>query len=105
VHSHSHLELGVGTPVLGRERRLRSDGRTDGGAGAVEDREERVALAVDSSPACRFEGPADQPVVRREELAVAIAAERLQQLRRALDVGEDEGDGAGRKRLSSFAQI
>jgi hypothetical protein len=76
-----------------------------GRTGAAEDGEERVALTVDPSPAGRFEGLADQPVVGRQNLPVPVAAERLQQLRRAFDVREDEGDGAGRKRLSSFAQV
>jgi len=105
VHPHSHLDHGIGAPVLRRERGLSGDGRGYGSAGAAEDGEERVALAVDPAPAGRFEGGADQAVVRGKDLPVPIATERLQQLRRPLDVREDEGDGAGRQRLSSFAQF
>jgi hypothetical protein len=106
VHPHPHLDFSLGAaPVRGGKARLRRDRGVERGPRAVEDGEERVALAIDSPAAGCGEGLADQAVMDCQELAVPVAAERLQQLRRALDVGEDEGDGAGGKRLSSFAQV
>ena len=58
--------------------------------------EERVALAVHLAPARCGEGLAHDPVVLREDAAPPVA-ELLQQPRRALDVGEEEGDGAARE--------
>ena len=59
-----------------------------------------VALGVDLDAAERSEVQAHQPAVLVEQLAVAVA-ELLEQLRRALDVAEDEGDGpAGREGMS-----
>ena len=50
-----------------------------------------------SWPPCSANGLAQDPLVIGERLAVAVAAELLEQLRRALDVGEQEGDGADGK--------
>ena len=78
-------------------RALGGDRGLDGGPGAPEDGEEGVALAVDLDAAGVLEGAPEQLVVEREELPVVVAAEVLQELGRALDVREQEGDGAGRK--------
>ena len=54
-------------------------------------------------PACRLrprrgaERVAQNASVLGEDVAVALGAELVQQLRRTLDVGEEEGDGAGRE--------
>src|SRR6185503_3135581 len=76
---------------------LRLDCGTDGVACAREGEEERVALVVDLDPVHRLEGRPDESTMRREQLAVEVA-ELLQQLRRALDVGEDERDRSARER-------
>ena len=73
------------------------DGRGDGVARAREREEEGVALRVDLDAAVLREALAHQPPVVGEDVGVAVA-ELLQQARRALDVGEDEGDGAAGKR-------
>ncbi len=53
--------------------------------------EEGIALGVDLAAAVRREAGPQQPTVRAEQVGVAVA-DLLQQLGRALDVGEDERD-------------
>jgi hypothetical protein len=106
VEAHPDADRVVLRPALRRERGLRRCSGRDGCGHAAEDGEEGVALAVDLDPAGGRERVLEQSVVRRQDVAVAVAAERLQQARRALDVGEQEGDGAGRQLvLRSFAQV
>ena len=59
--------------------------------------EERVALGVDLDAAVRDERIAKDTPVLRECLGVRVRAERVQQPRRALDVGEEERDGSARE--------
>ena len=59
--------------------------------------EERVTLRVDFDAAVAREGIAINRVDARPALGVGLGAELVEQLRRALDVGEEEGDGAGGK--------
>jgi hypothetical protein len=72
---------------------VRGGGR--GIARAGEDVEECVALRVDFLAATRGEGFAEESLVLGEHAAAAVA-ELLEQPRRALDVGEEERDGAPR---------
>ena len=58
--------------------------------------EEGVALRVDLVAAVRRERGAKQPSVVGEHVGVAVA-KLLDEPRRALDVGEEEGDGSGRQ--------
>jgi hypothetical protein len=60
---------------------------------------EGIALHLDLDPAVASERLAEKLPVARERLDVALAAEVLEQTRRALDIGEEEGDGAARERL------
>ena len=63
-----------------------------------EGEEERVALRVHLDTAVRPNaGLADQRGGARQRLGVRLGAELVQQLRRALDVREEERDGAGRQ--------
>ena len=59
--------------------------------------QERVSLRVDLDAAVRGEGAAQEPAVLGERLDIAGLAELLDQPRRALDVGEQEGDNSARK--------
>ena len=105
VQAHSHLHLVAREPRLGGKCGLRRGGSRDGGTRAAEDGEEGIALAVDLDSAGRPKGLLEQAVVGRQELRVAVAAELLQQPRRAFDVREQESDGAGWELLRSFAQV
>ena len=60
-----------------------------------EGEEEGVALRVHLDPALGGARLPDHAPVLGERLRVALGAELVQQPRRALDVGEEEGDGAG----------
>ena len=91
VQAHAHRDR------PGREllvRLLRGRRRSLGGR---ERDEERVALGVDLDAAVSGERIAQHAAVLGERLGVRVRPERVQQPRRALDVGEEEGDGAGRE--------
>src|SRR5688500_13907717 len=100
---HANADDGSLRPLLARERLLTRDGALDGRAGAAEDREERVALPVDLHASGVVEGLPQKLVVDREDVAVAVAPEVLQELCRALDVGEQKRDRAGRKRAHGLS--
>ena len=97
VQPHPHEDGAAVRPVVRGVGALHLDGRLDRVAGAREGEEERVALRVDLDAAALGERVAHQPAVVGEDAVVALA-ELLQQRRRALDVAEDEGDGAARER-------
>jgi hypothetical protein len=83
-------------PLVSRESALTVDRGCHGVLGASKRDEEGVALRVDLAPVVGGERLAQDPLVLLERLAVPLA-ELLQQPSRALDVGEEEGDGADRK--------
>jgi hypothetical protein len=91
---HAHLDsLGPGVRskrALGGRRRVDSILRPAKGD------EERVTLAVDLLATVRGEGGAQELLVIGEHLPVTLA-QPLEQPRRALDVREQEGDGAALK--------
>ena len=62
-----------------------------------ERKKERVPLRVDLHPAARRERLSQHPPVLGERLLVRLRAQIVQQARGTLDVGEEQGDGAGRK--------
>jgi hypothetical protein len=63
---------------------------------ARERHEERVALRVDLDPVVRGERCPEHAPVLPQRVRVAVT-QLVQQLRRAFDVGEEEGDGAAGK--------
>ena len=65
-----------------------------------EGEEEGVALRIDLDAALGGACLTDHSAVLGERLCVALGAELVQQPRRALDVREEEGDGAGREVVS-----
>ena len=95
VDPHPHSDRGPFRPCLFGQRALCSDGCLDGVLRAAERDEERVALRVDLLAARLLEGPAQEPAVRREHVAVGVA-QLPEEDRRALDVGEQKGHGAAR---------
>ena len=105
VEAHPHLHLVAAGPRLGAKRGLGRSGRRDRRARTAENSEEGISLPVDLDSAGGLERPGEQPIVGRQQLRVAVAADLFQQPRRALDVREQEGDGAGRELLFSFAQV
>jgi hypothetical protein len=105
VQAHPYLQLVTGRPRLGGKRGLRRRGRRDPGAGTSENGEEGISFTVDLDSTGGLECLGEQAVVGRQQLRVPVAADLLQQPRRALDVREQEGDGAGRELLLSFVQV
>ena len=91
MHAHAHgdrtcgqrlLALAGGVDRLGRRR---------------ERIKERVPLRVDLHAAAPRERLPQQPPVLGERLLVGLRAQLMQLARGTLDVGEEQGDGAGRK--------
>ena len=70
-----------------------------GGRGR-EREEEGVALGIDLDPSLGGAGGADQSAMLRERFDVSVLAELAQEPRRALDISEEERDGAGRDVLA-----
>ena len=79
------------------ERALHRGRRGDGRLGAGEDGEERVALGLDLDPRGRRQGGPDDRLVGLQQVRPGGRAEALHEPGRALDVGEEERDGAGRE--------
>ena len=93
VQPDPYADLDLARPRLSGMRALRLDGSGDGVSRTREHEEEGVTLRVDLDPVACREGVADDSPVRRQHVAVVVA-EALEELRRVLDVGEDEGDGS-----------
>ena len=97
-------ELVAVRPFVGGERALDLGGRRDGVVRRGERDEERVALRVDLEAAMPVDRVPQEVAVRREQAGVDVA-ETPEQPGRALDVGEQEGDRAGRGRSGHVQQV
>ena len=96
MQAHADADgLAARPPRLGVDT-LRLDGGRDRVARTWEDEEERVALRVDLDPVEGRERVADHHPVHGQHLVVAVV-ESLEELRRLLDVREDEGDRSTRQ--------
>ena len=93
VQPHPHLDLDPVGPGVRGEITLSIDCRCDSVLASLEGDEERVALGVDlPAVVCRERGSQDA-LMLGEHVAVD-AAQLLQQLGRAFDVGEEKRDGS-----------
>lgn len=97
MDAHPHPDRCIKRPLMPGERPLPGDGCRDSLPRVVEGDEERVALRRDLVSVVRGPRLAQQPVVLVED-AVVVVAEVLQEPRRRLDIGEQEGDGAAGRR-------
>ncbi len=109
VHVHPHV-AGLGQQRLARvdphpnsesclfERLLGRCRCRNRVGGSLERDEERVALSVHLDAPARLERRPHQAVMLGEQLGVPVA-QLVKQPRRALDVREEKGDGAGRQLL------
>jgi hypothetical protein len=93
MYPHSYTRLHSERPVVLGQGALPRDGSEDAVPGSPEGDEERIALYPDSLPAGFLEGDTQEPLVLGEELAVPFA-QAAHQERRALDVGEEKGEGS-----------
>ena len=89
MHADAHLDRAGGELARhlfrGRER----------ARGGREGHEERVALGVDLDAVVTGASLADHAPVLGERIGIRLCAKLVQKPRRALDVGEEERDGAG----------
>jgi hypothetical protein len=96
MQAHPHLDLDVVGPGLRGEPPLRRERAGHGVTRARERKQEPVSVGVDlASARLGSRLPHDAPVPCDER--AVVVAEPLQQAGRALDVGEQEGDGAVRE--------
>ncbi len=91
VDAHADPDRACGKALERRGRRLERSGRSR------ERDEERVTLRVDLDTPLGAERLTQEAAMLRQSVGVRVGAELVQQLRRALDVGEEKGDGAGRE--------
>jgi hypothetical protein len=94
VEAHAHSNVGLPRPLRLGEGALRGARRANRLARIPKHREERVPLPVDVEAAVVGEGLLEERLVPAEQLGVPLVAERLQQLRRPLDVADEEGERA-----------
>jgi hypothetical protein len=93
VEAHPDADLGAVRPGLGREVALGVDRGGHTSEHVREDGEDPVALGLLLVPAARPDRGPDDLAVAGEERRPGIDRQRLGELRRALDVREQEGDG------------
>jgi hypothetical protein len=91
VYAHAHADLHAVRPGVTRELELGPGGRHDRGRRRLEDREEGVALGVHCLAARTRDRTAHDPRVVAEHVLPPLDPELRHELRRALDVGEEEG--------------
>ena len=96
MQTHSNLDLGFSRPALGAEPQLSCEGATHAVTCPRKREEQGVALSVDFGSSGIGRRLTNDTAMLRNELPVTIA-ELLKQPGRALDVAEEEGDGADRE--------
>ena len=99
VQAHAHADR------TGGQRLLALAGGLDRLGRGRERIEERVPLRVDLHAAVARERLPQQPPVVGERLLIRLRAQLVQQARGPLDVGEEQGDAAGRKLVRTRAMI
>lgn len=97
VDAHSDPDAGVAGPDVVNKRTLGGEGGGDCVMGAGERGEEGVALRRDDDPSMSCDRVLEERVVLRENLLV-VGAETLEEARRSLDVGAQQGHGPSGKR-------
>jgi hypothetical protein len=93
VQPHADAHLDAIRPGMAFEGALSVDRARHRVARARERHEERVSLRIDLAAAMCLEALAEDPLVVGQQLAVPVA-EPLDELRRSLDVGEEQRDRA-----------
>src|SRR6266571_233534 len=96
VQAHAHLYRHSFRPGMGAEGTLTSDRCRDGIGGARKGHEERIPLRVDLVTMEFEERGTQEGAAHFQEASVALT-HLLEQARRALDIGEEQGDGSHRE--------
>ena len=94
AHAHAHR---LGRPGIGREPRLSLGRSLRPLRGGLEGEVEAVALHFDLDAAVLGSGAPQELTVNPQRLHVRLRPKLLEQARRALDVGEEQSDGAAGK--------
>jgi hypothetical protein len=94
VQAHPHLHLHSFRPLVSGEVALGVDRGCHGVGCRAEGDEERVALRIHHAAFVGGQGGLQDARVLGQERVVPIAAHLLEQSSRALDICEEEGDGA-----------
>jgi hypothetical protein len=97
VQAHPHPELAAIGPRMLRQRPLRGGRRDHGVLRPRECDEQRVSLRVDLVPSPLASGSTEHTEMVGEDIGVAVS-KLSSELRRALDIGEQERDGPLGKR-------
>jgi hypothetical protein len=95
VDAHPDADIGAVRPNVVRDAALGRDGAEERGPGRREREVEAVASRALLQAVVLAKGFAEQSVVVGQDGRV-LTSQRMEQLGRALDVGEDEGHGPGR---------
>jgi hypothetical protein len=98
MQPHTYPQWRAIRPGITCQCALRVDGRGQCISGAGEGDEEAVTLGIDLDAAVRLDGRPYHLVVRSARDGKAVGAQPPQQIGRAFDVGEEEGDGTGGQR-------
>lgn len=93
MESHTHSRALLPGPVVAIELELHFERRGDAGGGRGERGEEGVALRTHLSAVVALEAIADDAVVVGKYLGVDIFAQTPNEIRGALDVGKEKGQG------------
>ena len=104
VNAHPYPKLRVIRPRVLCQPVLAGDRRRHGVLRPSKGDEEGVALGVDFVPVVLGEHLSEDPLVIRERIPVALTSKALEQLRRTLNVREEEGDGANRQLASELTR-
>ena len=96
VHTHPDAHRRAVRKDRRAERTLRGRGRAHRSRHDREDDEERVPIYPNLDPAV-LDGLAEDPRVRLEDVLIPVRAKLVLELGRALDVGEEKCEGAGRQ--------
>jgi hypothetical protein len=94
---HSGVQTHTNTNRAGHERLGQFGCGGESGRRCCECEKERVALGVDLHSVVTVTCLADNLPVRGKRLGISLCSQVVQELRRPLDIGEEEGDTAGRK--------
>lgn len=97
METHADGNRNVARPGIVGRRTLSADAGRDRIGRAGEGDEEGIALRIHLRAAALGERSAKQTAMRSEHLPIALL-QPLYQLRRAVDVGEEERDGSGGQR-------
>ena len=104
VQAHAHAHGADFAPAFSMQRALRVQRRVERVAGVLERRAETIADDVEHAAVMRADRAFQQRVMARQRVLHRVGV-LLEEPRRALDVGEEEGDGAAGQRVHASSVV